>query len=266
MKIALWICLGIISPFLLYILLVLAGAALVNPRKEYKKNSKFYRFLLNVATVVCIKATRVRVRTTGLEKLPSGRFLFVCNHRSVFDPIVAMYVMRRQNLAFLSKEENFSIFAFGRIIRRCCFLPIDRKDPQKALGAIERAAECMQRDEVSFGVYPEGTRNRENRLLPFHSCVFKIAQKAGMPVVVACVWGTDKILSGPLHRRPIVRLDILDVLSPEEVKDKQTGKIGERIRTEMEEKLSEYTDGESAEIRIGGEEQPEGNGYVAPSG
>ena len=39
-------------------------------------------------------------------------------------------------LAFISKESNFKIPIFGRIIRKCCFMAIDRSNPRKALPTI----------------------------------------------------------------------------------------------------------------------------------
>lgn len=63
--------------------------------------------------------------------------------------------MKERNLAFVSKAENFQIPIFGRIIRRCCFMAIDRENPRNALLTIEKAAKLIASDEVSIGIYPE---------------------------------------------------------------------------------------------------------------
>lgn len=181
-KILLW---TIAAVALLILLLLSISAMLVDPRKEYAKNSPYYRALLNISTAVGMKLLRIHVTINGKEKLPQNtRFLLVSNHRSNFDPIVTWYALREQKIAFVSKPENFRIPIFGRIIRKCCFLPIDREDARKAMGTINSAAELLESNEVSVGIYPEGTRSRADALLPFHNGVFKIAKKANAPIVV----------------------------------------------------------------------------------
>lgn len=144
---------------------------------EYETHSRFYRRLLNGATAFAVWLLGIHVHCQGLEKLPQGRFLLVGNHRSNFDPIVTWYALKDRDLAFLSKAENFKIPIFGRIIRKCYFLPIDRQDPRKAMTAINQAAALLENDQVSIGVYPEGTRSKECVLLPFHNGVFENRQK-----------------------------------------------------------------------------------------
>ncbi|MBR6303400.1 MAG: 1-acyl-sn-glycerol-3-phosphate acyltransferase, partial [Lachnospiraceae bacterium] len=88
---------------------------------------------------------RIKVHVSGLEKLPKGtRFLLVQNHRSKFDPILTWYVLRKYDLAFLSKEENMHIPIFGRIIRKCCFMSIDRKHPRRAMETVNTAVELLK--------------------------------------------------------------------------------------------------------------------------
>lgn len=103
--------------------------------------------------------------------------MFVGNHRSNFDPIIEWLVLKPWDIAFISKGENFKIPFFGRIIRKCCFMPIDRENPRKALRTINKASDLLQSGEVSIGVYPEGTRSKTGELLPFHDGVFHIAKR-----------------------------------------------------------------------------------------
>ena len=206
--------------FALYSLLIIISSLFVDTKKDYRKNSGYFRFLLDSATRLMVILLRIRVHTSGLEKLPEGRFLFVSNHRSNFDPILSWYVLRKQNVAFISKEENFKIPFFGKIIRRCCFMDIDRTSAKTALITVNKAAELLKNDEVSVGVYPEGTRNKmgEPPLLPFHSGIYIIAKKAGVPIVVAAVRGTEKISGNFPKRSSDVYIDVLDVIDADYVK------------------------------------------------
>lgn len=177
----LWVLLGLIAA---YFLIPGFLGLFANPKKEYTKDSKLYRFILNAATVIGLKVMRVKVHITGMEKLPKGqKILFVGNHRSNFDPLITWYVFRDWNISFISKAGNFKIPFFGRIIRRCCFMVIDRESPRKAINTINHAGELLKSGEVSVGVYPEGTRSKTGELLPFHGGVLKIAQKANTAVI-----------------------------------------------------------------------------------
>ena len=135
--------------------------------------------------------------------------MFVGNHRSNFDPIIEWLVLKPWDIAFISKDENFKIPFFGRIIRKCCFMPIDRENPRKALRTINKASDLLQSGEVSIGVYPEGTRSKTGELLPFHDGVFH---------------------KNVLRRHSDVYLDIVQVIPASDVENGTTHTIGAEIR------------------------------------
>ncbi len=235
--IILWVLLGLVGVFLAYIFTIIISALLVNMKKEYPQESKFYRFLLNSATFFATKLIRIKLHVTGMEKVPGGRFLLVSNHRSKFDPILSWLVFGDCQLAFISKPENFKVPVFGRLIHRLCFMAIDRDNPRNAVKTINRAVDLLNRDVATIGVYPEGTRNYGDGLLPFHNAMFKIAQKANVPVVIITVKGTYEIQKNyPLHRSHVY-IDVLDVIDAETVKKTKTAVLGEKVREIMLNKL-----------------------------
>lgn len=237
--ILLYIAFALLALLLIYLLFIGLCCLFVDPEKEYGKNSPFYRFLLDSATAMAMKLLRIRIHVNGVEKIPKDtKVLFVGNHRSNFDPIVTWYALKKWKIAFVSKPSNFQIPFFGRIIRKCCFMPIDRENPRKAIVTINKAAKLLKKQEVSIGIYPEGTRSKNCELLPFHNGVFKIAQKAQCPVVVVAVRGTEQIhRRTPLHRTDVY-LDVLEVLPEDWVKLTKTDIIGSRVSQLLEEYLS----------------------------
>ncbi|MBE6946785.1 MAG: 1-acyl-sn-glycerol-3-phosphate acyltransferase [Ruminococcaceae bacterium] len=236
---ALYILLGILGGIIVSVLLVyIISALLVSPKKEFETESPFYRMLLNGVAIFLVKMSRSHVTVHGAEKLPQDRkFLLVSNHRSNFDPIVSVYAFPEYHLAYLSKGENFKIPVIGRLIRKCCFLAIDREDPRKALPTIQKAARIAEKGVNTVAVYPEGTRSKKCKLLPFHNGVFKIAQKAHMPVAVMTLEGTEKIHKNfPLHKTQIT-LRVLEVIPYEEIDKKRTNEIGDRVRDAISQAL-----------------------------
>lgn len=240
LKILLWILLGAVGLLLAYIFLIIISSLFVNMKKEYPTDSKYYRFLLHGSTAIALKLLRIHVKTSGFEKLPEqGRFLMVSNHRSKFDPIICWSIFSKYNLSFISKPENFKVPVYGRIIHRCCYMAIDRENPRKAMKTINRAVDLITRDVASVAVYPEGTRNYEPGLLPFHNAVFKIAQKANVPLVIITVRGADGVHKNyPLHRSDVA-IDVLEVMQPEQLKSLKTNEIGDIVAGLMLNKLNE---------------------------
>ena len=214
------------------ILTLIISSLFVNTKRIYTRLSPYYWWLLTRATMIALWIMRVKVDAEGLEKLPDEPFLLVSNHRSKYDPIVTWHILRKRPIAFITKPENLKVVVFGRIVRRCCFMPIDRQDPRKAIGTINAAADLLRRGEMLVGVYPEGTRNSGAELLPFHNGVFKIAKKAEAPIVVLGINGADRIKKRLFlgHR---VKLTVLDVIDAQTVKENRDIQLGERIRDQL---------------------------------
>ncbi len=237
--IALYILAGVIGLILAYIIFLFICTLFISSDKEYENHSGFYRFLLNLNTAIALRIMRIRIQTIGLEKLPADtkNILFVSNHRSNFDPIVTWYALKKWKPAFVSKPENFDIPVFGRFIRKCCFMAIDRENPRNAMKTIFKAAELLQKGEVSVGIYPEGTRSKDCQLLPFHNGVFKIAQRAGASIAVLSVSGTESVHKNFPRHRSQIELQVLEVIPPEQVTKTKTDVLGERIKDMLYQKL-----------------------------
>ena len=152
-----WILLALLAVILLWIALLIVSALLVDPKKSHLIDSPYYRWLLNTSTRVMTAVLRIRVHVIGAALVPKDqRFLLVCNHRSNFDPILTWYALRDQQLAFISKPENFHIPVFGRIILRCGFLAIDRENAKNALVTVNEAARRLKSGAMSIAVIRRG--------------------------------------------------------------------------------------------------------------
>ena len=97
----------------------------------------------------------------------------------------------------------------------------------------------MKRDLCSVGIYPEGTRSKTSELLPFHAGSFKTAQRANVPLAVACVRGTEKIKKRLFLRPTDVYLDILEVIPAAQVKAMSTVELSDYARRRIEEGLKQ---------------------------
>ena len=220
----------------LFLLVVLVSCLFVDPKKLLEKPSGYFRFLLNEFCRIALALGGVHVNVTGLEKVPrESRFLLVSNHRFAFDPIVFYAVMPWAELAFLSKKENFSIFIVAQVMREVLCLPVDRNNDRESLKSILKAIQFIKDDKASIAVFPEGGTNKTaDPLLPYRSGVFKIAQKANVPIVVCSLVNSRAILHNMFRKHTEVWLDVLDVVPAEELAGKTAIEVGERIHAVME--------------------------------
>ncbi len=232
---------------LLYILLLFVISLFLRPKTPLEREHPVARwFLVETLRAVCT-AARVTVRVEGAEKLPDQPFLLVSNHRSLFDPIVAVAAFPRRPLSFVAKPEILRVPLIGRFARYCGFLAIDRTDARNAVRTIHTAADQLSRGVCSMGVYPEGTRNRPQKgapkdrplptLLPLHDGVLMIAQKAKAPVAVVATRGTAEVTRNFPFRRTEVTLTVCDVLPVEEVLSLRTKALSERLSSLLESAL-----------------------------
>ena len=230
---AAYVCLWLL---LLVFLVVLALAA--GPVRERKRRDTFYNAVVCYVLGLVTALGRIRVRVSGLDQLPAGRWLLVCNHRSNYDPLITGWLLRKREFAFITKPSVMRNFVSGRLVSRACYLGIDRENDRAALRTILEAARLLKEDVVSFGIYPEGTRHAGDEMLPFRNGAFKIAQRAKVSVVAAAIRGTDAVHRNFPWRSTEVQLKICAVMDAETVCALSTVEIGDQVRTCINSALS----------------------------
>ena len=205
--------------------------------KEYSGQSSLAWFYGRVICWGAFFFTGTHVKVKGLKKLPKGRFVYVANHRSKFDPMLVIRYFGLKHVAFISKDSNFKIPMIGKIIHRCNFLCINRDDPREALPTINKAVDLIKQDEISIGVYPEGTRSKTGQLGKFHSFVFRIPFYAQVPVGVGFTDKTEEIVRRFPRSRATINFEILDVLDVNYVSSHRPVEISERVEAIIKERL-----------------------------
>ena len=127
--------------------------------------------------------------------------IFMGNHQGYFD-ILALFIAIPQRFSWIAKEELFRIPIFGHSMSRAGYVPLDRGDGRRALKSMDAAAAII-RGGRSVVIFPEGTRTRDGKLLPFKKGAFLLAAKAGVPIVPVTINGSFEITSkNPVHLNP----------------------------------------------------------------
>ena len=230
-----------IGLFVIVFLLVWLLAAIVDTSKPQEEDSKFYRWLIGILAEAAHTILGMRVHATGLEKTPKdGRFLLVCNHLHEFDPVVLLHHFRKSQLAFISKRENNSMFVVGKYMHRIQCQLINRENDREALKTIIKCIQILREDKASVVVFPEGYIHKQRKFQPFRPGVFKIAQKAQVPIVVCTVTNTHKVLKNLKKLKPTdIDLHLLTVIQPEEYQGVTTVELAQQIHDMMAQDLGE---------------------------
>ena len=102
MKIVAIILISLVILILLPFLFLFICGLFVDAKKQYDRDSRFFRGLLDGSTTVILWCLGVRYNIVGEEKFPAeGNFLFISNHRSNYDPIVQWTVFKRYKISCL---------------------------------------------------------------------------------------------------------------------------------------------------------------------
>jgi len=206
-------------------------AAAVDMSKPQEQDSRLYRTVTHLYIDLLIPLVRLKMEVSGLEKTPpEKRILLVCNHQNEADPGILMHYFKDKQLSFIAKKEANSMFLIGQFMHKMVCQLINRENDREALKSILKCIQLLKEDEVSIGAFPEGGIFEKDKLHHFRSGMFKIAQKANVPIVVCTLKGTSDLFHNMKRLKPThVRLHLVDVIPAEEVKAANTVELSNRI-------------------------------------
>jgi 1-acyl-sn-glycerol-3-phosphate acyltransferase len=146
--------------------------------------------------LISIPPTTALFRRTwrGIEHIPErGPAILAFNHVSHVDPLLVIrFVYEAGRIPrILAKSSLFSIFLFGRMLRRCKQIPVYRGST--VAGESLREAEAALAAGDAVVIYPEGTVTRDPDWWPMRSMsgVARLALATGAPVIPVAQWGAQ---------------------------------------------------------------------------
>lgn len=141
-------------------------------------------------TLVALSAVKVEI--VGRELIEQARpALYVANHASLLDVLIAMWLVPYGTSAVAKKEVIWFPFV-GQVYLLSGSLRVDRANRTSAIAAMDRQARFVERSGVSVVIWPEGTRSRDGRLLPFKKGFAHLALQTRLPIVPIVISGAHR--------------------------------------------------------------------------
>lgn len=136
----------------------------------------------------------IRIRVEGAEKVPRDvPCVLMANHRSYLDIPAVVLGLRHLTVLFVAKRELTRIPFFGWALGASRHIKVDRGDREQAIQALQEGLGRLGKG-IGLAFFPEGTRSRTRRLLPFKKGGFYVAVDGGFPIVPVSIRNSGFLL------------------------------------------------------------------------
>jgi len=172
-----------------------------------------------------------RIHVHGVAHVRRGRpYVYMANHASLIDT-PALFAYLPHQFRIMAKKSLFNVPFMGWHLRTAGHFPIDHGNPRKTAISLRRVIEGGKGGR-SLAVFPEGRRTDDGQLQAFEPGAFKIALRAGVPIVPVTIRGTFKMLPRTsLAPRP-GRVDVIisEPIETTDYNEKTLPALIERVR------------------------------------
>ena len=147
----------------------------------------------------------ITYQVVGREHIKPDGAVYCVNHSSNIEPPILYMVLSdlHPRLRILYKAEIHKLPVLSRAFDIVGFVPIERRNRQQSMAALDRAAEAL-RAGYSFLIFPEGTRSRTGELQRFKKGGFIMAINGQAAIVPMAIQGTRAAMrKGSLIIRPV---------------------------------------------------------------
>ena len=134
-----------------------------------------------------------RIHVHGVEHVQRGRpYVYMANHASLIDT-PALFAYLPYQFRIMAKKSLFNVPFMGWHLRMAGHFPIDQGNPRRTATSLRRVIEGVRHGR-SLAAFPEGRRTDDGQLQAFEPGAFKIALRAGVPIVPVTIRGTFAML------------------------------------------------------------------------
>lgn len=120
--------------------------------------------------------------------------LYLINHQGIMD-IVALEASENMHLRWVAKRELFDATWFGNVLKLGDMIEVDRDSKAGLIKLIKDVKETIESKDRAVAIFPEGTRAKNQALLPFKAGTKIVANKLKLKVQPIVIVGSKYVLN-----------------------------------------------------------------------
>lgn len=217
---------GLVSCFLTFASVLALPMLMLKPLDDYLVKKNVISANKMGSEIIKRFIGKVILQVYGMSYMAEGRdikffeensVLLTFSHASNSDAFLLAGTTPVRNFA-LTKKELFCVPFFSWLAFACGGIPVDRKNRDKAISALNSSAQAVQDGHICISIAPEGTRSVTGQLGPFKKGAFYMWDELKCPVVPVVTYGAfdlyprGSIISNTGH----VRMRFLQPIMPDE--------------------------------------------------
>ncbi len=134
-----------------------------------------------------------KIKTEGDINLPSnGAYILASNHINNLDPLILSCILKNREIHFLAKKELFANPLLNKFFISGGVIPIDRN--KSDISAIKKVLKLLKSEHI-LGIFPQGTRIKENEDDTSKAGIGMFVSKSKAPVIPITIKSSYKLFS-----------------------------------------------------------------------
>ena len=200
-----------------------------------KFNRKFKDYsslrLVQGAFKLIMFAAGTKLTVIGEENVPKDRAV-------LYVDVVMTYARCPRLTGYIAKVEMLRYPLLRDWMKALYCLFLDRDDIKAGLKTILQGIEYIK-NGISICIFPEGTRNHSDTMMPFKEGSLKMAEKTGCPIIPMAITNSAEIFENhiPFVRRCHVILEYGEPIMPGELSKEEKKFLGAYTQQKIQEML-----------------------------
>lgn len=154
----------------------------------------------------------IKIRVTGLEHIPEGKYIVASKHQSELETLVLGYSF--SNPVFVIKKELAQLPFFGWFMRKAHMIAVDRKAKGKTMQQMLDKAVPATLQGSHLIIFPEGTRVQMGDYKKFKMGIGLLYEQTQVPVVPVATNAGLFWSVGKLHRTGVADVEFMEPIQP----------------------------------------------------
>jgi len=168
-------------------------------------------------------------------KVDNDAQMYIINHQGIID-IITLESIYNLDINWIAKKQLFNVFWLGHILKKNDIISIDRDDPRGLIKLITDVKDSIFKHNRPIAIFPEGTRAKKQKLLPFKQGAKIIAQKLNLKIQPIVITGSKQLLNEHIHmaHNSIVRVKYMPIIEIDKANPNWFNDIKENMQKEID--------------------------------